>query len=262
MQRIHYIVLFSALLLLLAMYVGCETKASSVKEISRTRSLVLESTTLEVLEKNASDALDAATLLRVQNLKQEMEVEANLEKKAELARELSSLWYASGFSAIAGGYAEKVAGWIPSATTWSIAGTTFGQVLATEKVGKVRDFAVAHAQTAFENAISFAPDDWTHKLNLALILTDAPPADNPMKGVKMLLDLDRSYPDNSRILFHLGRLAIQTGQYEKAVERLEKSLSLDAKQPKIYCLLETAYRETKRLDLAASASNRCRLIEN
>lgn len=79
-----------------------------------------------------------------------------------------------------------------------------------------------------------------------------------MKGVKMLLDLDANYPDNARILFHLGRLAIQTGQFEKAVLRLEKSLKLDNNQPQIYCLLERAYRETSISDLAEKAAEKCR----
>jgi uncharacterized protein HemY len=79
-----------------------------------------------------------------------------------------------------------------------------------------------------------------------------------MKGVKMLLALNDTYPENSRILFHLGRLAIQTGQFEKAVTRLEKSLALDDSQPQIYCLLEKAYRETSKSDLAALAAVKCR----
>ena len=167
-------------------------------------------------------------------------------------------WFDLGHPAVAGSYAEMVAEWFPSAEAWSIAGTTFGQAIPQKEDAKVREFAANHAVTSFENAISLAPDEWTNKLNLALVLTDVPPQDNPMKGVKMLLELNNNYPDNARILFHLGRLAIQTGQFEKAVERLEKSLELDDAQPQIYCLLERAYRETSKSDLANMAADKCR----
>lgn len=258
MQKVQYLVLFSSVLLLLTMYIGCETKASSVKEITRTRSLVVENTTREVLEMYAKRELGPADLLLLENLNKDLEKNTDLNKKAEVARELSAKWYDLGHPAISGAYAEMIAEWFPSAESWSMAGTTFGQAIPRKEDAKVREFAAAHAISAFENAVSLAPDDWTNKLNLALVLTDVPPQDNPMKGVKMLLELNDSYPDNSRILFHLGRLAIQTGQYDKAVTRLEKSLELDDSQPQIYCLLEKAYLETSKSDLAALASEKCR----
>ncbi len=258
MQKTHYLVLFSSFLLLLTMYIGCETKAASVKEIAKTRSLIVENTTREVLEMYAKKELASADLLILENLNKDLERNADLNKKAEIARKLSAQWYDLGHPAVAGAYAEMVAEWFPSAEAWSIAGTTFGQAIPEKENEKVRAFAASHAITAFENAVSLAPDDWSNKLNLALVLTEVPPQDNPMKGVKMLLELNSTYPENARILFHLGRLAIQTGQFEKAVERLEKSLNIDDAQPQIYCLLERAYRETSKSELAKLASEKCR----
>lgn len=258
MHKVHYLVLFSSFLLLLTMYIGCETKAADVKEIAKTRSLVVENTTREVLEMYAKKELGSADLLLLENLNKDLDKNTDLIKKAEIARKLSAKWFDLGHPAVAGSYAEMVAEWFPSAEAWSIAGTTFGQAIPQKEDAKVREFAANHAITAFENAVSLAPDEWTNKLNLALVLTDVPPQDNPMKGVKMLLELNKNYPDNARILFHLGRLAIQTGQFEKAVERLEKSLKLDDAQPQIYCLLERAYRETSKSDLANMAADKCR----
>lgn len=258
MYKVQYLVLFLSVLLLLTMYVGCETKASDVKEMTKTRALVVENTTREVLEIYAKKKLSSTDLLLLENLNKDLDKNTDLNKKAEIARKLSAKWYDLGFPAIAGAYAEMMAEWFPTPEAWSIAGTTFGQAIPQKEDAKVRDFAAAHAVSAFENAISLAPEDWTNKLNLALVLTEVPPQDNPMKGVKMLLDLDKNYPDNARILFHLGRLAIQTGQFEKAVVRLEKSLKLDNNQPQIYCLLERAYRETSVSDLADQAAEKCR----
>ena len=203
------------------MYVGCETKASNVKEMTKTRALVVENTTREVLEIYAKKKLSSTDLLLLENLNKDLDRTTELSEKAEIAKKLSAKWYDLGFPAIAGAYAEMLAEWFPTPDAWSIAGTTFGQAIPQKEDVKVRDFAAAHAVTAFENAISLAPEDWANKLNLALVLTEVPPQDNPMKGVKMLLDLDKNYPE-------------------------------------IYCLLEKAYRETSNSDLADKASEKCR----
>jgi hypothetical protein len=44
------------------MYVGCETKASDVKEMTKTRALVVENTTREVLEIYAKKKLSSCTI--------------------------------------------------------------------------------------------------------------------------------------------------------------------------------------------------------
>ena len=91
MQKTHYLVLFSSFLLLLTMYVGCETKAASVKEIAKTRSLIVENTTREVLEMYAKKELASADLLILENLNKDLERNADLNKKAEIAESFRAM---------------------------------------------------------------------------------------------------------------------------------------------------------------------------
>ena len=65
-----------------------------------------------------------------------------------------------------------------------------------------------------------------------------------MKGILKLVDLNRNHPDNIAVLYQLGRLAIETGQYKKAVLRLEKVLSLSPENKRAICLLAIAYQKT------------------
>ncbi len=62
-----------------------------------------------------------------------------------------------------------------------------------------------------------------------------------MQAVLMLRELESKHPDNPAVYNALGRLAIKTGQWERAVERLEKAWSLDKKNLNTPCLLAKAY---------------------
>jgi cytochrome c-type biogenesis protein CcmH/NrfG len=103
----------------------------------------------------------------------------------------------------------------------------------------VKAFCNQRAVQAFENAISLNPDNASHRLNLALTYTEMPPEDNPMKGILLLRELQEQYPENTQVLNALGRLAIQTGQYARAVERLDAGAGRGCRQPK-YNLLAGA----------------------
>lgn len=46
--------------------------------------------------------------------------------------------------------------------------------------------------------------------------------ENPMEGIAALLEIERKSPDNEEINFHLGVFSSISGQYEKAIPRLEK----------------------------------------
>jgi len=96
------------------------------------------------------------------------------------------------------------------------------------------------------------------KVNLALCYVEYPLQDNPMKGILMLVDLNKNNPDNSLVLTNLGRLAIQTRQYDKAIERLGRVVELDPKNRNANCLLAQAYGEMGNQEKTDFYLNRCK----
>ena len=158
--------------------------------------------------------------------------------------------YARGFAmqaslavlgCVAGAMAEEVALLENADTAWSVAGALFFDALnkATDPVK--RAYCADHAVKSFENAASLKPENVEHRVNLALVYAENPPPDNPMKAVLMLRDLESKHPDQAVVYNALGRLAIKTGQWQRAVERLEKSWSLDKSNSNTPCLLAKAY---------------------
>ena len=62
-----------------------------------------------------------------------------------------------------------------------------------------------------------------------------------MKGILMLRDLNTKYPENTAVMNQLARLALQTNQLDRAVERLEAVLKLEPENQMAHCLLAEVY---------------------
>jgi tetratricopeptide (TPR) repeat protein len=109
--------------------------------------------------------------------------------------------------------------------------------LQRETEEKVVSYCTEKAIEAFETAISLNPDNLSNRINLVLTYTENPPKENPMKGITMLLDLNERYPEQPLVLNTLASLAIKTSQYERALERLNRSFEIDPENNKTICML-------------------------
>ncbi|MCB0375900.1 MAG: tetratricopeptide repeat protein [Sinomicrobium sp.] len=216
-----------------------------------------ESTDISVLLKNAKAALSSAQNGRVFLLEQELAQTELDSAKVEKLERLSGTWFEFGEPAIAGYYAQEIAELLGTEESWSIAGTTYTICLQQSTETKVRDYCSGRAIRAFENAISLDPEELAHQVNLALVYTEYPPADNPMRGILMLRELNDAHPNNVLVMNTLARLAIKTGQYDRAIQRLERSLELEADNQNTICLLATAYESAGQTEKAAQFAARC-----
>ncbi|HFA50569.1 MAG TPA: tetratricopeptide repeat protein [Bacteroidetes bacterium] len=260
MNKTQWAVILTAAALFTALYFGCDTKPDKHKIIEKQRTLAAVSTDIGSLLMEAKPGLspqDGATILALETALNSAEDETG---KANAFKELSSTWYKFEKPAIAGYYAEQVAEIDATEEAWSIAGTTFSICVQREKEKKVKDYCTGHAIKALENATSLNPSNLQHKMNLAIVHTENPPAGNPMKGILMLVDLNKQNPDYVPVLNQLGRLGIQTGQFEKAIKRLGKAVSLEPENPTSNCLLGEAYQQIGDQANAAKYLDKCKKL--
>ena len=110
---------------------------------------------------------------------------------------------------------------------------------------------------ALEKAISYDPGNTSHEINLALNFVENPPASNPMKGIQMLLQLNQKYPENVEVLLQLGKLGLQTNQFEKATERFLKVLEIDPDNNEANCILAQLYKEQGNETQSKLYLNKC-----
>lgn len=76
-----------------------------------------------------------------------------------------------------------------------------------------------------------------HKLEEAIEMVNG---GEPMAGITILRDLATEYPDEALPQFYLGLFSMQSGQFDKAVERFEKVIELDPKLLSAYTYLAEA----------------------
>lgn len=257
MNKAQYLALLAATAVFLALYWGFDTKPPAQKAVERSRSLQGESTSFESMLDAAKANLEATQSANLLALEQRLE-QANTDSlRAAALKEISAWWYAQGNLPVAGGFAEQVAELEQADTAWSVAGATFYLALSGTQDAKLRQYCGSHAVKAFESAISLNPARVEHRVNLALVYAENPPPDNPMQAVLMLRELEQKHPDSAPVYNALGRLAIKTGQWDRAVARLEQSWSLDKTNPMTPCLLAKAYEGAGKTDKAAEYAALC-----
>lgn len=258
MSKLQSSVLGAGLFLFCLLYFGLSPKPKKIASLESKRVVAAEVTDINNLIRDVQDELSSDQRSYLITLEKEIEASENESNKIELLKRLSGKWFEYRQPHIAGFYAEKIAEKENTVEAWSIAGTTFAGVFKSDKEKKVKDYARSRATTAFENAISLDPTAIQSKVNLALCYVEYPLQDNPMKGILQLMELNKENPDNPLILTNLGRLAIQTGQYDKAFERLGRVVELDPSNRKANCLLVQAYAETGNQEKSDYYLQKCR----
>lgn len=239
------------------LYFGCETKPATQIEAEKERIQNADNADLYNLLENAKEQLGTEAYQEVFLLEQEIEQAILDSVRINRLKSLSSKWFQLQQPAIAGHYAQEVAKLEDSAESWAIAGTTFGLCVQRTRGGDVRQYCTDQALTSLEKAIELEPENISHQVNLALIFTENPPSDNPMKGILMLVELNKSQPDNVIVLNTLGRLAIKTGQFDRAKERLERAHNLEPENRNTVCLLAQVYDATGDNGKATTFANQC-----
>ncbi len=240
MNRQQLLVVGAAVALFFTLYFGCGTQTKEQKAIDQSRALTTEALDIKSHIESTLATLDASQKSKI------MAFESNKDSKdPSVLKQLSSAWHNAQHDEIAAWYAEKIADVEKTEESWSIAGANYYLAIAQNTDKAMRDFCTQKAVNAFQNAVSLNPKKIEHKINLALCYTENPPQDNPMKGILLLRELDKENPDNVPVNVQLARLAIKTGQYDKAIPRLEKVLTSEPENKKAICLLADAYRETQ-----------------
>jgi tetratricopeptide (TPR) repeat protein len=257
MRKPHYVALIAAGIVFIALYFGLPKTPPESRLREQSRALRGELASADELVENARARLTSEERSALVVLEQSVGAASNEAERIERLKELSGWWYARGYRGVAGVVAEQIAETEGNDSAWSIAGATYYQALQSETDTRLRTYYAERSIRAFESAASLAPTLAEHRVNIALVYAENPPSDNPMKAVQMLRELEQKYPQSAAVYNALGRLALKTGQWERAIERLEKALELEPENPNTPCLLLKAYENAGQSDKAAALAPKC-----
>lgn len=245
-----------ALGLLILMF-GFRTKPNELLEREKTRSMNLQATNVTILKQEAVSLLSGDQKSRIQITEAQLSEATNVDQKADLHKQLSAVWYGANQLGIAGFHAEEVAKLLETGEAWSIAGTTYGLCIQRTEKDKEKKYCLEKSLQALENAISLDPEEVSYQLNRAVILTENPPAENPMQGVQLMLGLNKKFPKNVTITNNIAKFALQTNQLEKAEQRLLGALEIEPNNKRTNCLLAQLYSMKGMNDKASEYKKIC-----
>lgn len=257
MSKAQYLAVAVALALFAGLYWGFGTTPSGKKKTENAPLQQAENIGFEQLLAAAKTSLKAEQTAELASDEQALAGSGPDAERIAHLKSLSAHWYELGNLPVSAGYAEQVAELEKADSAWSVAGALFFNGLLDAQDPAIRDYCATQAAKSFESAAQINPNQVEHKVNLALVYAENPPPDNPMKAVLLLRDLEKQHPENPAVYNALGRLAIKTGQWERAVERLEKAWTLDNKNPNTPCLLAKAYEGAGQADKAAEFAKKC-----
>lgn len=121
-------------------------------------------------------------------------------------------------------------------------------------------WAAQGAIGCLNQALELNPDDDTARIALATAYVEGTSA--PMSGISILREMVAKSPDHVAANLLLGRLSIQSGQWEKAVERLEHVQKLDPNNREALYFLGEAYRGAGQKEQAIATFRRLEKLVN
>jgi Tfp pilus assembly protein PilF len=85
---------------------------------------------------------------------------------------------------------------------------------------------------------------------------------NPMQGIQMLMEVLKEDPENELALFNLGMLSIQSGQHDKAIDRLERLVKINPTHIQGQLLLGIAWMNSGNADKAREQFEKVKKMDN
>jgi len=262
MTKLQWLVILIGLVLFGVLYFGFDTKPSKIKTAEQSRALATETTSIQNLLQEAKVKLKPDEAGNILAIEQKLDQAAVDSAKISSFKALSGAWYRLKYPEIAGFYAEEAATLENSEDAWSIAGTTYVLCLQQSSDNKIRSYCTQRAVGAFENAISINATNTQHRVNLAMVYIENPPTENPMRGVQLLLDLNKSNPNDILVLLTLAKQGIRTGQLDKAKERLNSVLAIESNNKDANCLLAQILEQQGNQVEAARYGQKCKDLDN
>ncbi len=153
-------------------------------------------------------------------------------------------------------YSVKMAEKDNKVESFTAAGDYNSMLMRTAPDEKAKNFLNSNAISCYKKVVEFDSSNTTNQIRLAGAYMESGGA--PMQGVSILLEIVRKDSANVDALLMLGRFGIISGQYDKAIARLEKILYLRPQNSEALLLLAEAYNGQGNKTKAIEMLERCK----
>jgi tetratricopeptide (TPR) repeat protein len=182
----------------------------------------------------------------IHRLRDQMGERLPKEKNAIFADSLANLYGEAGKFDSAAWFAEEASKFFNTAESWIKAGDHYYQAYSFALDQARQNQLAEKAREFFKKVLDANPKNLEVKTKLAMTYL----SDSPMQGVLMLREVLTEDPKNELALLNMGMLSIQSGQYERAVERLEELIKINPNHAQGHLLLGIALMNTGQKERA------------
>jgi tetratricopeptide (TPR) repeat protein len=138
-------------------------------------------------------------------------------------------------------YFEKKAALLNTAKSWLQAGNRYFYAVAYTREQNQVASLYQNAIRCYEKALEKDPTFTEAKIQLASCYVEG--SADPMKGISMLKDLEKSDSANVQVQMVLAAFAVKSGQLDKAVQRYQRILQLKPEYLEAYLFLADVYEK-------------------
>lgn len=197
----------------------------------------------------------------IKNIENELTASHDSSGMAVVFTRLAHVWEQNKFLPVAAYYGAKGAKLENSEKKLNFAGQFFLDLMNDSSVSEsVRMWEAKEAVDCFTRSKDINPDNDTTKVKLATAYIDG--TNETMQGVQLLLGITREKPDNLLANLMLGRLAVKSGQFDKAIKRLEGLLEKYPDNTEAIYFLAEAYKGKGDKVKAVELFEKCKKIVN
>lgn len=275
MRKIHYLSLTTAIGLIALLYWGVNTTPPAKAPASNAATAQHDHDHDEpghvhqdaVMPATSDSIISASRQALPDHAKQEL---ANNESRIKsitdsavmvpLLEEQSKLWQEHKLLPMAAILRSRAAYLAHSEKKLNFAGQFFMELLQHEGSPSMQLWEAQQAIDCFNGALAINPDNDTTKLALASGYIDG--TREVMKGVAVLREITEKKPDHIPANLVLGRMSIQSGQFDKAVGRFETVLKAEPENKEALYFLAEAYKGKGDKKKAKELFEQCKKLVN
>ncbi|MFM2192247.1 MAG: hypothetical protein RLZZ118_1204 [Bacteroidota bacterium] len=253
MKKPQIILVIGAAILLFSLYYwGNPVPPAKTAEQNMTGRPMQRKLDFEQIKMNAFTKLDSAKVTAIRALDGKTDV-------ASLTA-LSDLWAEAKQGTMSAKYKADLAKLENTEKSLTFASQYFIDLYTIEQDTALKVWQAAQAAELLEKAVAMNSSNIAAKVKLAQSYTDG--TGETMKGVLMLREVAQTDPSNLAAGITLGRLAVQSGQFDKAITRLEKLLIAHPKNTEAMYFLAESYKGQGNTAKAKELFNECKKIVN
>lgn len=268
MRPIHYLSILAALLIAVGLYYGGNTVKPKKAQVASSggehegheAGSLPKAATTDSLRLAGIKALPQHGLEEINAFENQIKDTKDSALMVPLFEKLSTAWASHKQPGLSAYYSAKAAHLAHSEKKLNFAGQIFLDLMRQPASPGVQVWAVQQAIGCFEESLLINPSNDSTKILLATSYIEG--SENPMQGISLLREIVAKEPDNLAANLKLGEFSIQSGQYDKAVGRMETVLKQEPNNRSALYFLGVAYMETGQREKAIATFERCKKVVN